>query len=111
MQLLFKMLSQFTWLGQQQIFSDKFLILKFLFNELQEFFSSSEKLFFQVQVRQNNRVFTSLSSQPWYTLYRRLLVLPNFVKRKWLVLVLHYVTPIKRIREQRVIAHLLFFIF
>ena len=29
--------------------------------------------------------------------------------RKWLVL--HYVTPIKRIREQSVSAHLLFFIF
>ena len=60
-------------------FSAKFLILKFLFNELEleQFYSSlslsssSEKLFFriQVQVRQNNRVFpsssSSSSSQPW----------------------------------------------
>ena len=65
------MLSQFTRHDQQQIFSVKFLILKFLFNELEQFHSSSssslssEKLFFrvQVQVRQNNRVFSS--SQPW----------------------------------------------
>ena len=56
MQLLRKALSQFTWLDQQQIY----LILE-------QFFSSSEKLFFQVQVRQNNRVISSssLSSQPW----------------------------------------------
>ena len=41
MQLLRKTLSQFTGLDQQQIFSDKFLILKFLFNELEQFYSSS----------------------------------------------------------------------
>ena len=70
MQLLRKTQSQFTRLDQQQIFSDKFLILKFLFNELEQFYSSSssnsEKLFFRVQVRvrQNNRVFSSSSSQP-----------------------------------------------
>ena len=40
-------------------FSDKFLILKFLFGELKQFYlssslsSSSEKLFFQVQVNTN----------------------------------------------------------
>ena len=51
-------------------FFDNFLILKFLFSELEQFYSSSssEKLFFRVQVRvrQNNRVFSSssLSSQP-----------------------------------------------
>ena len=53
-------------------FSNKFLILKFRFSELEQFYSSSslslssEKLFFRVQVRvrawQNNRVFSSLSS-------------------------------------------------
>ena len=32
-----------------------------------------------------------------------------FEKRKWQVL--QYVTPIKRLREQRVSTHLLFFIF
>ena len=55
-------------------FSDKFLILKFLFSELEleQFYSSSrsssEKLFFRVQVRvrQNNRVFSSSSLQPWF---------------------------------------------
>ena len=61
MQLLQKTLSQFTWLDQQQILSDKFFILKFLFNELKQFYSSTslEKLFFRAQVRvwQNNRVF------------------------------------------------------
>ena len=63
MQLLRKTQSQSTRLDQQQIFSDKFLILKFLFDELEQFYSSSssssEKLFFRVQVRvrQNNRVF------------------------------------------------------
>ena len=45
-------------------FSDKFLILKFLFSELEleRFYSSSssEKLFFRVW--QNNRVFSSSSS-------------------------------------------------
>ena len=56
-------------------FSDKFLILKFLFSELklEQFYScvssSSEKLFFRVQVRvrQNNRVFSS--SHPWLKLF------------------------------------------
>ena len=75
MQLLWKTQSQFTRLDQQQIFSDKFFILKFLFSELEQFYSSSEKLFFPVQgrlqVRQNDRVFSSSSlsssssSQPW----------------------------------------------
>ena len=38
-------------------FSDKFLILKFLFSELEHFYSSSssEKLFFQVRVRSPGR--------------------------------------------------------
>ena len=68
MQLLQKMLSQFTRHDQQQIFPDKFLILKFLFNELEQFYSnsslssSSEKLFFQVQVRQITKYFSNLSS-------------------------------------------------
>ena len=67
-QLLRKTQSQFTRLDQQQIFSDKFSVLKFLFGELEQFYSSSssssEKLFFRVQVRvrQNNRVFSSSSS-------------------------------------------------
>ena len=61
-----KMQSQFTWLDQQKIFSDKFLILKFFFSEpkLEQFCSSSEKLFFRVQVWQNNRVFLSSNLQP-----------------------------------------------
>ena len=56
-------------------FSDKFLILKFLCSELEQFYSSSssssEKSFFHVQVRvlQNSRVFSSsrssLSLQPF----------------------------------------------
>ena len=88
MQLLRKTQPQFTRLDQQQIFffffakwkyynkyfSDKFLILKFLFSELElkQFNLSSslslDKLFFRVQVRvrQNNRVFSSSSLQPWY---------------------------------------------
>ena len=37
MQLLRKTQSQFTRLDQQQIFADKFLILKFLFSELEQF--------------------------------------------------------------------------
>ena len=40
-------------------FSDKFVISKFVFSELEQFYSSSEKVFFRVKVRlwQNNRVF------------------------------------------------------
>ena len=45
MQLLRKTLSQFTRLDQQQIFADKFLILKFLFSELEL------EQFIRVQVR------------------------------------------------------------
>ena len=57
MQLLRKTQSQFTRLDQQQIFSIKFLILKFLFSELklEQFYSSSssssENLFFRVQIQ------------------------------------------------------------
>ena len=79
MQLLWKTQSQFTRLDQQQIFSDTFLILKFLFSELdklEQFYSSSKNLLFRVQVRQNNRVFSSSNSssslQPWLAEYRSL---------------------------------------
>ena len=75
MQLLRKTQSEFAQLDQQQIFYDKFLILKFLCSELEQFHSSSssssKKLFFRVQVRvqvlQKKRVFSSSSSssQPW----------------------------------------------
>ena len=83
MQLLRKTQSKFTRLDQQQIFSDKFLILKFPFNELEleQFYSSSssEKLFsrVQVRVRQNNRVFSSsiLSSSSNSQ--------PCFVRKNW----------------------------
>ena len=57
MQLLRKTQSQFTRLNPQQIFSIKFLILKFLFSELklEQFYSSSssssENLFFRVQIQ------------------------------------------------------------
>ena len=43
--------SQFACHDQQKIFlSDNFLILKYPFNELEKFLSSSEKIFFQVWV-------------------------------------------------------------
>ena len=68
MQLLRKTQSQFTRLDQQQIFFRQTFNLKFSSSELEQFYSSSEKLFFRVQVRvrQNNRVFlsSSSSSQP-----------------------------------------------
>ena len=55
-QLLRKMQSQFAWLDQQIVFlSDNFLMLKVLFNELKQFYSRSEKLFFRVL--RNDRFF------------------------------------------------------
>ena len=70
MLLLRKTQFQFTRLDQQKYFFDKFLVLKFPFSklELEQFYSSSEKLFFRVW--QNNRVFSnsSSSSQPCYKL-------------------------------------------
>ena len=66
MQLLRKTQSQFTRLDQQQILFRQIFNLKLSFSELEleQFYSSSEKLFFRVQVRvrQNNRVFLSSSS-------------------------------------------------
>ena len=50
MQLLRKTQSQLHGLINNKYFSDKFFILKFLYYELVQFYSSSEKLFFRVQV-------------------------------------------------------------
>ena len=61
MQLLRKTQSQFTRHDQQQIFFRQIFNLKFLFSEIEQFYSSSGKLLFRV--RQTNRVFSS--SQPW----------------------------------------------
>ena len=65
-------------------FFDKFLVLKFPFSklELEQFYSSSEKLFFRVW--QNNRVFSnsSSSSQPCYKLWIGKMLIPKNKKPK-----------------------------
>ena len=98
--------SQFTRLDQQKVFlSNKFLIFKFYFNELEQFYSSSrsssEELFFrvrlQVRVRQKDRVLSSSSSHPyrehqlgWRTQERKV---PFHNSQKWAP---HYPTGMTR---------------